>query len=115
VVGGIFNLIAAILCTVGAALSAAAMLLSEPGFVNLLSAVAMLIATLAARLGLSPPLFRSDIESHDDRSRLPEPRRSGRIPDDQFVGRYLCDQAPLAQAIRKSSVFVDASVGTCRA
>jgi hypothetical protein len=39
VVGGIFNLIAAILCTVGAALSAAAMFLSEPGFVNLLSAV----------------------------------------------------------------------------
>jgi hypothetical protein len=87
VVGNIFNLIAAILCTVGAAVSAAAMFLSEPSFVNLLSAVGCSMATLAARLGLSPPLFRSYIESHDDRSRLPEPRRSGRIPDDQFLGR----------------------------
>jgi hypothetical protein len=46
VIGNIFNLIAAILCTIGAAVSAAAMFLSESTFVNLLSGVGCSIATL---------------------------------------------------------------------
>jgi hypothetical protein len=58
VVGNIFNLIAAILCTLRAAASAAAMFLSEPSFVNLLAAVGCSIAALGRALELSPPLFR---------------------------------------------------------
>jgi hypothetical protein len=115
VVGNIFNLIAAILCTVGAAVSAAAMFLSEPSFVTFFLPADAQLRLSAPRPELSPPLFRSYLENHDDRSRLPEPPRSGRIPDDQFLGRQLCDQAPFAQAIGESPVFVDASAGTCRA
>jgi hypothetical protein len=63
VVGGVFNLIAAILCTVGAALSAAAMFLSEPSFVTFFLPADAQLRLSAPRPESSPPLFRSYIES----------------------------------------------------
>lgn len=43
--GDIFNLVAAILCTIGAGVSAAALFLMEPTFVNLLAAAGAVVGT----------------------------------------------------------------------
>ena len=43
--GDVWNLVAAILCTIGAGVGAVALFLSDPSFVNLLAGVGATIAT----------------------------------------------------------------------
>ena len=62
--GDVWNLVAAILCTIGAAIGTAAMVLSEPTLVNMLAATGTGIATIgglawivaaAMAIGRRPP------------------------------------------------------------